>query len=144
VVVALTRTSTDVTYKSSAGGEDYYFIVVMDQQSNVSVRNIRSPTGLIVDANTTVPKDVQTDMATAIGQVEDLVAQTSAVNGNLVYAAEVTKAVVFATAMANTNYRVVFSTTDFIAVRVTNKATTGFTVETNVTYTGTVGYDVFV
>ena len=142
--MALTRTSTDVTYKSSAGGQDYYFIIVMDQQSNVSVRNIRSPTGLIVDANTTVPKDVQTDVTTAIGQVEDLVAQTSAVNGNLTYTAEVTKAVVFATAMANTNYRVVFSTNDFIAVRVTNKATTGFTVETNVTYTGTVGYDVFV
>lgn len=142
--MALSRTETACTYKSSTGGENYYFVVVMDSQSNVSVRNIQAPTGLIVDANTSLPKAVQTDITTAIGQVEDLVAQSSATNGQLTFTAETSKNVTFATAMANTNYRVVFSTTDFIAVRVTSKATTGFTVEINVTYTGSVGYDVFV
>jgi hypothetical protein len=43
-----------------------------------------------------------------------------------------------------TGYRVVFSTQDFIPVRVTSKLTTGFTVSVGVLYTGVVGYDVFV
>jgi len=142
--MALTLTESAFTYKSSAGGQDYYFEVVLDSASNASIRNVRTPLGLITDANTMVPSAVQTEMLTAIGQVEDLVAQTSAVNGNLTFTAATSVAVSFGTAFANTNYRVVFSTADFISVRVINKLTTGFTVETNVTYTGTVGYDVFV
>jgi hypothetical protein len=76
--------------------------------------------------------------------VENFVAQTSAVNGQLTFAAETSKTVTFVTPFVGTGYRVVFSTTDFIPVRVTSKLTTGFTVSVGVSYTGVVGYDVFV
>jgi hypothetical protein len=97
-----------------------------------------------VDSQTPIPQSVLDDIASATTQVRNFVAQTSAVNGQLTFAAETSKTVTYATAMANTTYRVVFSTTDFIPVRVTSKLTTGFTVSVGVTYTGTIGYDVFV
>jgi hypothetical protein len=143
--MALSRMQTEITYKSTAdAGGEYYFTVVMDLAQALSVRDIRGPTGPIRDSATEIPKDVSVDMQTAIGNLEDLVAQTSATNGTLTFTAETSKAVVFATAYANTNYRVALETGDFIPVRVTTKTTTGFTVEAGITYTGSVGYDVFV
>jgi hypothetical protein len=46
--------------------------------------------------------------------------------------------------MVGTSYRVVFSVQDFVPVRVINKTTTGFVVNVGLTYTGVIGYDVFV
>jgi hypothetical protein len=93
---------------------------------------------------TSVPQSVVTDINAAIAQVETIISMTSAVNGTLTFVAEGSKDVVFATAMSNTNYRVQLSASDFVPVRVTNKMTTGFTIQVGVTFTGTVGYDVFV
>ena len=143
--MALSRMQTEITYKSTAStGDEYYFTVVMDMAQSVSVRDIKAPTGPIRDSATEIPKDVSADMQTAIGNLEDLVAQTSATNGTLAFDGETSKDVTFETAFENTNYRVALETGDFIPVRITNKATTGFTVEAGVTYTGDVGYDVFV
>jgi hypothetical protein len=143
--MAISRMQTEITYKSTAAvGGDYYFTVVMDMSQAVSVRDIKAPTGPIRDSATEIPKDVSEDIQTAIGNLEDLVAQTSATNGTLAFDADTSQAVVFETAYANTNYRVSLETVDFITVRITNKATTGFTVEAGITYTGAVGYDVFV
>jgi hypothetical protein len=142
--MAVERVQSDFSYRSTSGGETYYFNVVVDSSSVVSVRNMKTPNGLIQDSYSSLPQSVVEDIQTAIGQVEDLVAQTSAINGIQSFAGETSKAVAFETAMANTNYRVVFSTEDFISVRVTSKETTGFIIETGVTYTGDVGYDVFV
>ena len=142
--MAVERVQSDFSYKSTSGGETYYFNVVIDASSVVSVRNMKTPNGLIQDSYSSLPQSVVEDIQTAIGQVEDLVAQTSAINGIQSFAGETSKAVAFETAMANTNYRVVFSTEDFISVRVISKETTGFVIETGVTYTGDVGYDVFV
>jgi len=141
--MALTKTFSEFVYKSQSGTETYYFTITMDEQQNVAVKNIVTPTG-ISTSTSLVPKSISTDIQTAIGQVETLVAQTSAINGMLVFSSEVTKAVVFASAFANTNYRVTFSTEDFIPVRLTSKTVNGFTVEVGVTYTGSIGYDVFV
>lgn len=142
--MAMTRTLSDFTYRSGGAGTFYYFTVSLNQSGGVSVKNIQSPNGRIVDPQTSIPQSVTDDIQVAIEQVEDLVAQTSAVNGQLVFAAETSKAVVFAIPFAGTNYRVVFSPGDFIAVKVTSKLTTGFTVQTSTSYTGTLGYDVFV
>jgi hypothetical protein len=87
---------------------------------------------------------VTDDIQTAITQVENFVAQTSAVNGQLTFAGETTKTVTFVTPMAGTTYRVVYSTADFVPVRTTSKTTAGFTVSVGVTYSGIVGYDIFV
>ena len=105
---------------------------------------MQTPNGLIQDSYSSLPQAVLDDIQTAIGQVEDLVAQTSASNGIESFDIETSKDVTFDTAMSNTNYRVVFSTEDFILVRVISKTITGFTIETGITYTGDVGYDVFV
>jgi hypothetical protein len=142
--MALTKILSEFTYRSSGGGQSYHFTVVVDGQSLISVRNIQSPYGLLIDSVTSLPQSVVDDIATAVSQVETLMGVTSAVNGTLAFAGETSKPVVFATAFANTNYRVSFSKEDFIAVRVVSKTTLGFTVETSVTYTGDVGFDVFV
>lgn len=140
----LTRATFDFTYRSGSGGAFYYFTISMDVTGQLSVRNIQTPTGRIIDSQTGLPQEVANDIQTALEQVEDLVAQTSAVNGTLTFAGETQQAVVFATPFAGTNYRVLFSPSEFVPVRAVNKTTTGFTVDVGVTYTGTIGFDVFV
>ena len=141
--MALARIFAEFVYQSTAGTETYTFTIVMDQQQNLSVKNIITPTGELT-STLLVPKSVSEDIQTAIGLVEDIVGQVSATSGEVTFAGETTKNITFSSAYANTNYRVVYSIGDFIGVRTTNKTTSGFTIETNVTYTGTVGYDVFV
>jgi len=99
---------------------------------------------LIVDSLTGLPQTVVSDIQTALGQLGDLVAQTSAVNGNLSYTGETTQSVVFATPFLSTSYRVLVSVGDFIAWRIVNKTLNGFDIELASTYTGAIGYDVFV
>lgn len=142
--MAYQRTTFDFSYRSGVSPQFYYFTVSLDQAGLISVKNIQSPQGRIIDSQTSLPQSVTDDITAAIAQVENLVAQTSAVNGQLTFAAETSKTVTFVTPFVGTGYRVVFSTTDFIPVRVTSKSTTGFQVQLGVVYTGVVGYDVFV
>lgn len=141
--MALNRIKSEFTYQSTSGGLSYYFIVGMDQAGQVSVRDIQSPVGHIVDAFTPIPMSVTDDINAAIIQVRNLMG-SSVVNGNLAFVAETSKSVSFSTPMAGTTYRVTLSIPDFIPVRIINKTINGFTVETGITYTGTIGYDVFV
>lgn len=141
--MALTRIQSEYTYRSGAFGLYYFFVVGIDQAGAVSVRDIQTPQGGLTDAFTPIPQSVTDDIQTAIQQVENFVAQTSAVNGQLTFAGETSKTVTFATPFSGTGYRVVFSPVDFVLFRVTAKSTTGFTVQAGVTYSGTVGYDVF-
>jgi hypothetical protein len=142
--MALQRTVTDFTYRSGVSPTFYYFTVSLDQFGGISVKNIQTPRGVIVDSQTSVPQSVTDDIQTAIQQVGNIVAQTSAINGQLAFAAQTSQTVTFVTPMVGTSYRVVFSVQDFVPVRVINKTTTGFTVQVGVQYTGTIGYDVFV
>ncbi len=139
-----TRIGFEGTYTSGTGTSQYRFTVVVDLGGNVSVRDIRSPYGLIMDTMTRLPQSVVDDINAAMAQVEDLLSLTSSVNGTLTFVAETEKSVTFSTPMSSTNYRVYTSPSDFIPVRVTSKLTTGFTIQLGVTFTGTVGYDVFV
>lgn len=144
--MSATSIQTNFYYQSSQGAQVYSFTIVLDQSGNLSVSNITTPTGLSLcqSASSTVPSAVLADIQTAMGQVTDLMAQTSAVNGQLTYANETSQSVVFATNFSNTNYRVTTSVADFIQTRITNKTVSGFDVETSASYTGTLGYDVFV
>ena len=141
--MAYQRTNFDFTYRSGVSPNYYYFTISLDQSGLVSVKNIQSPQGRILDSNTPIPQSVADDIQSAIQQVENFVAQTSAVNGQLTFAGETSKTVTFVTPFVGTSYRVVFSVQDFVPVRVISKLTTGFTVSVGVTYTGTIGYDVF-
>lgn len=140
----LIRILTEMAYESSAGGQLYTFIISMDQQGNVSVREIRTPTGGLCDASAQLPQSVLDDIDKAICQMRILMGRTSATSGNLAFAAETSREILFHRPFANTSYRVVLTADDFIALRVVNKTTIGFTLETDITFTGNVGYDVFV
>jgi len=134
----------EFTYQSGVSSEAYYFTIVVDQNDRVSVRNIQSPYGLIIDSMTSVPSSVVDDINDAISQVEDLMSATSAINGTLTFSAEGSKDVTFSTALSSTSYRVQLTADTFVPLRITNKTTTGFTVQAAAVFTGNVGYDVFV
>jgi hypothetical protein len=142
--MALTRITSEFVYQSGDPGQLYTFRVVMDSNNQVSVQDITTPWGTMCGPGASLPESVLDDIQTAITQVEDLVAQTSAVNGTLTFSNETFQDVVFTAAMTGTSYRVLFSVEDFIAVRVTNKTTTGFRVEASAVYSGDIGYDVLV
>jgi len=142
--VALTRIQSEFAYQSSSGGQTYYFSVVVDESGNYGVRNIRTPTGANCSSYESLPQSVIDDINTAIGQVENFMTTTSALNGSETFAAETYKDITFATPLASASYRVNYDKADFIEVRTVNKTTTGFRMEVNVTYTGTIGWDLFI
>lgn len=142
--MAFDRAVFDFTYRSGSSGTYYYFTISQDSAGRITLKNIQTPTGRIIDSQTGVPQSVVDDIASAIQQVENFVAQTSAVNGNLSFVAQTSQSVLFATPMAGTTYRVHVTIPDFVAWRIVGKTVTGFTIELGVTYTGIVGYDVFV
>lgn len=139
-----TRIAFEATYTSGSGQQRYRYTVVADMSGVVSVRDIWSPYGLIMDSMTRLPQTVIDDIQASMTQMEVLLSLTSPINGTATFASATSVAIVFPTPLSNTNYRVHLSASDFIPVRVTSKLTTGFTIETGVTFTGTVGYDVFV
>jgi hypothetical protein len=142
--MAGTRIAFEGTYTSGTGTSQYRFTVVVDVNGVVSVRDIRTPYGLVMDSMTRLPQSVTDDIVAAMGQVEDLLSLTSSVNGTLTFSGEAEKSVTFSTPMSSTNYRVYLAPSDFVPARISTKLTTGFTVQLGVTFTGTVGYDVFV
>lgn len=142
--MAGTRIAFESTYTSGTGQQQYRYTVVVDLSGVMSVRDIRTPYGLIMDTMTRLPQTVVDDIQGSMAQVEALLSLTSAVNGTATFVSATTVSITFSTPMPNTNYRVHLSPSDFIPVRVSTKLTTGFTIETGITFTGTVGYDVFV
>jgi len=144
--MAATLVQTNFYYQSTQGAQVYHFTLVLDQSGNLSVSEIATPTGLTLceSSSSVVPTEVLDDIQTAIGQVRDLMAQTSAVNGQLSYTNETSQSFTFTTNFSNTNYRVATSVSDFVQTRITTKTVSGFTVETSTPYTGTIGFDVFV
>jgi len=126
------------TYATSSGGQTYRYDIVVDTQGLVSVRNIRSPLGLVTDPYTSLPQMVIQD----INEARDQVAQRNAVSevdsGTVTFAGEVSLPVGIAPGVVNnTNYRVVYTTPDGMHLTTTGKTITGFTVEAPSAY-GTV------
>lgn len=122
----------------------WMFTVVVNQDGTTGVRDIRSLYGGINDSLTQIPQAVLDEITAARADVENIVAQSSAINGTLAFAGEFAQSIVFATPFGNTQYRVYVTLQDFLSYRITNKTTTGFDIELGTTYTGTVQYDVFV
>lgn len=142
--MALSRIQSEFTYTSGVPGSLYTFTILVDSQNNIAVRNILTPQGILQDPYTQLPLSVTSDIQTAIGQVENIVGQTSATNGLLTFTGQSSLSVTFPTAFSSTGYRVSLDVPDFIPHMVVSKLTTGFTVQLAVPFTGTVGYDVFV
>lgn len=141
--MALELQQAEFTYVSTYAGNTYTFTIVYVSGDKMSVRNITTPYGLIQDPYSSLPTNVITDIKTATKQVLDTMS-SSAINGTATFTAETSKAITFAAPLDDTTYRVIFSVEDFVAVRVTSKTVNGFTIEVGITYTGDVGYDVFI
>jgi hypothetical protein len=142
-----TRTESAFTYQvriSDACSPLWTFTIVVNQDGTLGVRNLRSVYGGICDSQTQVPGEILDQINAATADVENILAQSSAVNGTLPFVNQTSQSIVFSTPFANTLYRVYVTLQDFIDYRITNKTTTGFDLELNVTYTGSVQYDVFV
>lgn len=135
---------SEFVFESGVGSQSYRFTVAVDQMGKVSVRNIQNPFGLVMDPWSQIPQSVTQDICTATAQVENILATTSAVNGTLTFVGEVSKTFTFASPFADTNYRVQLSSDTFVPLRVISKTLVGFTVEAAASFTGTVGFDVFV
>lgn len=141
--MALELQQAEFTYTSTYSGNSYSFTIVYLSGDKISVRNITTPYGLIQDPYSSLPSNVVSDIKTATQQVLDTMS-SSAINGTATFTAETSKTITFVTPLDDTTYRVVFSVEDFVAVRVTSKTVNGFTIEMGITYTGSVGYDVFI
>lgn len=142
--MTLSLIESSFTYRSESGGQSYYFTVVVNQNGVKSIRDIITPRGPLCGANTQVPQFVLDDQQLAFGQVGNLLAQTSAINGILTFLGQTSQVVSFGTPMVSTNYRVHVSPQDPVFFWVTNKTLTQFTVNSSVTFSGMVGFDVFV
>lgn len=143
----LTLKESAFSYRVSSGDPckgSWCFTVVVNQNGKVGLRNIKSPTGSLCNSGTQIPESVLDAIDMAKEQVQNILAQTSAINGTLTFTDQISQSIVFTTPFTNTDYRVYVTLEDFIDYRITNKTTTGFDIELNVTYTGTVQYDVFV
>ena len=127
--MTLTRTEAAHTFSSTTGGETYQFEVAVDEQSQVQVRNIRSPLGLIQDTVTGLPQTVVDDIAEAVEVVQQQLTESEVTTGSVIFTGETSQAATIAAGLLNnTNYRVLYETPDGTWMRTTGKTTTGFTV----------------
>lgn len=141
--MALTRTQSEYYFTSGGGSQVYTFVISVTASGHVFVRDIRTPVGYLVNSMSSLPGSVVDDITTAISQVENLIMNTSAINGQATFTNQTQVIVSFPTPVANANYRVLFSVGDFVIVRFVPPLTVnGFTIETSTAFTGTVGYDV--
>ena len=136
--MALAKQQTVVTYSSTFGTSVYQFDIVVDSQGNISVRNIRSPKGLITDSYTPIPDSVLTDIEEAKVQTVQIMSETQVESGTLTFTGQISQvATVAARILNNTSYRVIYTTPDGTVLQTTSKSTTGFTAVAPTTY-GTV------
>lgn len=136
--MALTRQQSVFTYSSSSNGVLYLFDIVVDSQSQVSVRNIRGPQGAITGTQA-VPQSVMDDIREAMNLVVLLVSEDEAVGGNATFTGETTQPVAIAAGLLNdTDYRVVYTTSDGTVLTTENQTLTGFDVVAATPY-GSVG-----
>lgn len=136
--MALASQQTVVTYSSTFGTSVYLFDIVVDAQGNISVRNIRSPKGLITDPYTPIPDSVLTDIEEAKSLVVQGMAESQVDSGTLTFTGQTSQnATIASGVLNNTAYRVIYTTPDGTVLQTTSKTTTGFTAVAPTTY-GTV------
>lgn len=138
------RVQSEFVYRViTATEQTYSFTVVVGIGGGVGYRNLIGPQGPIQDPNQILPEEVNTAIQQAIQQVRDIMTATSALSGQAVFDNQTSVEILFDTPMSSTSYRVHLDAPDFVSTRVKYKATTGFIIDVGVTYTGTVGFDVF-
>jgi hypothetical protein len=138
------RVQSEFTYRSvTDAGQSYYFDIAILQNGQVEVRNIVGPYGPLTGAQG-LPYPVNNDIQLAIAQSQATVVSTSTYSGQATFTAATSQTINFDTPLGSASYRVLLDVPDFIAARVRLKSTTGFVIETSVTYTGVIGFEVFI
>lgn len=133
--MALSTVQTVTTYRSFSGAQSYYFDVVIDAQGLVSIRNIKTPVGLLQDSSTPLPQSVLDDMTTAteIAQVRDN--ETAVTGGIVVFTGQTEQLIAVVPGLLNnTNYRVAYTPPDGISFHTANKSTTSFSAVVGTNY----------
>jgi hypothetical protein len=121
--VAVARQESTFTYSIISGSETYTFVIVVDAQGLVSVQNVRGPRG----ATSTIPDAVLEAIDEAKALVEQMVVETQADSGTLVFTGQTSQsATIAAGVLNNTNYRVVYTTPDGTVLTTESQTTTGF------------------
>ena len=124
--MSLTRIQTTVTWRSFSGGQDYYFDVIIDEQGQITVTNIRGPVGRLC-GSAELPEVVVDDLCAAKGITEMLCGETEIANGTLTYTGQTTQtAAILPGLLNNTNYRVVYGCPCPVQFRTENKTVTSF------------------
>lgn len=144
-----TLTQSLFTYRIPTSGTAcgygfWEYSIVVNQDGSLGVQNIKSPKNPLCNSGLQIPSSVLSCIEESKEQVENILAVTSAINGTLNFVNQTAQSIVFATPIPNPNYRVHVTLDDFISYRIRNQTNNGFDIELNVTYTGEVGYDVFV
>ena len=133
--MALATQQQVFTYTSSSGGETYTFDIVLDSNGNASVRNIRDPRGITLDAQANLPESVLQDIQSAMDLATMSVAESSVVSGVETFTGQTSRTVAIAGGVLNnTNYRVVLTPPDGILLKVENKTITSFDIVASTTY----------
>jgi hypothetical protein len=142
--MAGTLIQSEFVFRSGSPSELYTFTIVSNSQGNLSLRDLQNPYGFIISPYSQVPQSVTNDISAAMAQVENILASVSPISGVLIFTNENTKTYTFASALASASYRVHLSPDAFVPLRVIAQTTTSFTVQAAASFTGTVGFDVFV
>lgn len=138
------RQQSTFTYRSvTQAGQSYYFDIIVGINGQVAVENIIGPFGPVAGTGG-IPLPVNNDIQLAISQAQATVLSTSTFSGQATFVATNSLIINFDTPLATADYRVLLDVSDFIAARVRLKSTTGFVLETSVTYSGVIGFDVFI
>lgn len=141
--MSLFRQQSKFTYRSvTPSNQSYYFDITVAINGQVSVGAVTGPNGPVGSQG--IPLTVNNDIQLAIAQSQATTVATSTFSGQVTFAASTSQTVNFDTPLANTNYRVLLDLPEFISARVRLKSTTGFVIETSITFTGVIGFELFV
>ncbi len=125
------RQQSGFTYSVTSGTETYTFDIVVDAQGLLTVQNVRGPRG----ATSVIPDAVLQAIDQAKGLVQQMVLETQVDSGTLTFTGQTSQSATIASGtLNNTNYRVVYTTSDGTTLITENKATTGFDAVCATTY----------
>jgi hypothetical protein len=128
--MTMTRQQAVHTYVSTFEGQTYLFDVVVDSRGLLAVRNLRNSFGPIMDAYTSLPDQVVTDISNARGIVAQQLLESTVIAATVAFDGTSTEDVLFPPGTVNTaDYRVVYTTLDGTPIQTTNKTALGFTAE---------------
>ena len=110
--MALGRVQSTFTYTSSSGGVSWTFDILVDSFGNASVKNIRSPRGLVTDSLTAIPNLTVQDMNSALELAAVQSAEATIEDGTAEFTGTPTKTITLAETLNSTNYHVAYQTYD--------------------------------